>query len=230
MTFLRGCGCASIRSPTAGRCLGMSPSWKLQSICSSGHRMRRRLRSLPSKRHRFGAGRSGSSMHARPTSPRSIETRWKATKTLSPPTRAIRWRAAFERSSRPGVRRSFGAALETTTRRRPIGHISNVIRAAPMPTIAGGVWPIFRRRWSRRPLSSSLIMACLRHRPMKSSTSSGRSSCSTIRSSALNHHRRRRRSFSFRRRRFISLTCHRRRRRLSLSCCRSLNIGPSRYG
>ena len=168
-------------------------------------------------------------MHAKPTSPPSTETRSKATKTLSPPTRAIRWRAAYERSSRPGARRSFGAAPETTTRRRPIGHIWTVICVAPMPMIAGGVWPIFRLRCNRRPLSSSLIMACLRHRPMKSSMSSGGSSRSMIPSSALNH-RRHRRSFSFRRRRFISLTCHRRRRRSSRSCSRSLNIGPSRYG
>ena len=44
MTHLHASACASIRSPMAGRCLGMPPSCKLRFTSWSAHRMRRRLR------------------------------------------------------------------------------------------------------------------------------------------------------------------------------------------
>jgi hypothetical protein len=155
--------------------------------------------------------------------------RSKATKTFSQPTRTIRWRGAYARSSRLGARRLPGGAPEAPTRRRPIGHISDATRVARIPTTREGVWRIYRLRWSRRPASRSSITTCHRRRPMKSFMSTGRSWCLPIPSSA-SRRRRLRRSYSFRRLRFTSSICRRLHRQRSLSCCRSPSIGRYRCG
>jgi len=169
--------------------------------------MRRRLPFRSNRRQQCARGRCAILARRTPMSRRWNATRCRATWIFSPPIPTIRWRHECVPLSPPGARRSRGGEPASSTRRPPIGRICGVIRRARTRPMRIGVWRFLPPPSSRRRHSRPSPMTCRRPRRTKSSTSGGRFSSLTIRSS--------------RSRRRRNLWCSRRRRRPSeFSCCR----------